>query len=64
MFRTRFCVEGIYPGSDDPKNIVKIYNKKTGESKSAVGGSKLKDKEKYMFNMQLYVKDYSNALSN
>lgn len=65
IYRTRFCVEGVYPGSDDPKNLVKIYNKKTGETRAPPAKPiALKDKEKYMFHIQLYVKDYSNALSN
>ena len=65
IYRTRFCVEGVFPGSDDPKNLVKIYNKKTGESRAVTGkGPALKDKEKYMYHIQLYVKDYSNQLSN
>jgi len=50
IFRTRFCVEGTSPNVDDPKSLVKIYNKKTGETRAAAG-SKLKDKEKYMFSV-------------
>ena len=46
-------------------NSVKVLNIKTGELKNATSKTTLaKGKEKFVFACELYVKDYSNLLSN
>ena len=46
----------------DVANIVKIHNFAKNETREAKGS--LKKDEEYVFHLQFYVKDFSNALTN
>ena len=54
------------PGVDNIKNCIKIFNEKKSESKDIPAGKdpKLGQGEKLVYHIQLYVRDYSNMLSN
>ena len=51
VFRTRFCVEGVIPGSVDVTQLVKIYNKKTNKTREINEKVPLKKDEQLMFYM-------------
>ena len=54
----------MIPGPENVTDIVKVYNQKTNQTKEASAKYVLKPNERFVYYIQMYVKDYSNLTSN